>query len=151
MSTRAAALVEARTLARGQRTAGARVARSARAPAEPLPEFTDALIGRDIDSCWAFKYRVRTGGWKYVNKWCAGQITGLVHPTADAKGKMTVPFIQIAFTDGDVQMLQADRPHLWIVKKPGSWRWFSDAGKQPVNEDEFTDVESDEFRRRERH
>ena len=56
---------------------------------------------------------------------------------------MTVPFIQIAFTDGDVQVLQADRPHLWIVKKPGSWRWFSDVGKQPVNEDEFTDVESD--------
>jgi hypothetical protein len=53
MSTRAAALVAARALARGQRTAGARVARSARTLAEPLPEFNDALIGREIDSCWA--------------------------------------------------------------------------------------------------
>ena len=54
-----------------------------------------------------------------------------------------MPFIQIAFTDGDVPVHQADRPYLWIVKKPGSWRWFSDAGKLPVDEDEFTDAESD--------
>ena len=66
-----------------------------------------------------------------------------MHPTVDAKGNMTVPFIHIAFTDGDVQVIQANRPYLWIFEKLGSWRWFSDAGKQPVNEDEVTDVESD--------
>ena len=133
------------TLAEERASSAKARATCARRDAPPLPEFNEELIGKRIDSCWEFVYKVRGGGEKKVNQWIAGTITGIVPALMSAAGKKTAPaFIQIECDDGDVQLLAADRPTFWHVKKPGSWRWFSGAGKAPINEGDFTDASDDE-------
>jgi hypothetical protein len=135
---------DAEALQLSKKSGSTAAAANASAIIPPFPEFNAELVGKRIDACYKVPYKDR-GVVKAMVRWCAGTITDIRPAVVNAKGKKTAPaFIVIMHDDGDEMLLAADRPTFWHVKKPGSWRWFSEAGKPTIDESAFVFEDSDD-------